>query len=171
MKNIIHLGLLTLLFFLVACHSENTDQDATLPISDEMPNDFDFIVKFGITKKNEINTYENTITKDLIANGTVTTNLILTDDEMAMIYKKMKEVNITETKQYVPKSGCSMEPYSEDEWMITLNGEEIKHNISGTYCEKTDDAKEMIELRDYVHSFVESKEVYKSLPNAEGGYE
>ncbi len=40
------------------------------------------------------------MTKDLVVGGVATTKLILTE-EMKDIYEKMKEINITETKESV----------------------------------------------------------------------
>ncbi len=137
----------------------------------EMPSDFDFIVEFGVLKKNVITTYEDTVTKDLISDGTATTNLIFTTEEMESIYREMKDMNITETKNLVPKTNCAKEPFSEDNWEITINGEVITHAVSGKYCETTNDAKQLIELRNYVFSLVKNKEEYKKLPEAKGGYE
>lgn len=55
-----------------------------------MPDDFNFSIHFGVQKRNEINTFDGTVTKDLIADGTATTELTLTKDEMKDIYKKCK---------------------------------------------------------------------------------
>lgn len=57
-----------------------------------MPSDFDFSIRFGVHKRNEVNTFEGTVTKDLIADGTATSKLILTEAEMRDIFKKMQHV-------------------------------------------------------------------------------
>ena len=94
---------------------------------------------------------------------------------MKDIYKKMKEMNITETKEFTPKTlfgkRCTLEPYGEDEWEISINGETITHYISGEYCEPTNDAKQLLELRNDVFNIVKSKDEYKSLPEPNGGYD
>lgn len=155
--------------------SKNVTSSTTLHIPKDMPSDFDFSIQFGVQKRNEINTFDGTITKDLIANGTATTELILTEEEMQNVFKKMNEINIAETKEFVPKSingiVCVQEPHEEDEWKITINGETITHLISGEYCELTNDAKQLIELRNYVFKIIKSKSEYKSLPESKGGYE
>lgn len=144
-------------------------------IPEEMPNDFNFSIHFGVRKSNEINTFDGTVTKDLIADGTVTTELTLTKDEMKDIYKKMQDINIAESKEFTPKSlsgsVCMQEPYEEDEWKITINGKMITHFISGKYCEPTNDSKQLIELRNDVFNIIKSKDEYKSLPKSTGGYE
>ena len=173
MKQISYVILFSLTLFILGCESESTlKEDSnfnTMPM--EMPSDFDFIVEFGVLKKNVFNTYEETVTKDLITDGTATTNLTFTAEEMESIYQEMKNVNIIETKNLVPVTNCAQEPFSEDEWEITINGEVITHVISGQYCETTNDAKQLIELRNYIFSLVKNKEEYKKLPEAKGGYE
>jgi len=156
--------------------SPSNETDSTIQaMPEDMPNDFGFSVLFGIGKKNKFNTFKETVTKDLIEDGTTTVDLVLTEEEMNEIYERMKEINIRETKELVPKpindSICSQEPYEEDEWKITINGETITHSVSGTYCEPTNDAIQLIELRKFVLSKIESKEQYIELPDSKGGYD
>lgn len=126
-------------------------------------------------KKRKINTFEGTLTKDLIVDGTVTTDLNLTEVEMENIYEKMQEINVSETKEFIPEpindEVCTQEPYEKDEWKIIINGDTITHLNSGEYCEPTNDGKQLFELRNYVFDIVKSKEEYKSLPEPRGGYE
>lgn len=155
--------------------SKNATNSPAQNIPKDTPSDFDFSIKFGVQKNNEINTFEGTVTKDLIADGTATTELILTEEEMKDVYVKMQEINIAETKEFSPEpidgTICVQEPYGEDEWEIIINGETITHLIPGKYCEPTNDAKQLIELRNYVFHIIKSKDEYKSLPESTGGYE
>ncbi|NIK78103.1 hypothetical protein FHS15_003241 [Paenibacillus castaneae] len=140
----------------------------------EMPNDFNFIVRYGYgeAQKNEINTYEHTVTKDLIVKGTATANITFTPEELKSIYEKMREINIMGTKVLAPStSNCGVIPYNEDSWEIRLNGETKSFTWSEKHCELTNDAKQLLELRTYIQHLVEDKEEYKKLPEAEGGYD
>ncbi|QFF99032.1 hypothetical protein PB01_09450 [Psychrobacillus glaciei] len=172
-------------FVLNACHQPIKDSNEvdfirsnestvqTMP--EDMPNDFGFSIQFGMGKKNEINTFEGTVTKDLITDGITTAAVTFTDEEMNEIYEKMKELNIIETKKIIPEpidgTNCIQEPHEEDEWKITINGETISHTVSGAYCEPTNDAKQLIELRNYVFSIIRSKEEYIELPESKGRYQ
>lgn len=155
--------------------SKNVANTTTQNTPIGMPSDFNFSIQFGVQKKNEINTFNGTVTKDLISDGMATTELSLTKEEMKNIYKKMLEINIAEAKQFTPKpingTVCVQEPHEEDEWKIIINGETITHLISGEYCEPTNDAKQLIELRNYVFNKIKSKGEYKSLPVSKGWYE
>ena len=151
----------------------HSDSFASMP--EDMPDDFNFSIQFGVGKNNEINTSEGTVTKDLIEDGTATTEIALTEEEMETIYEEMKEINIVETKEFEPEpvngTMCSTQPHEEDEWEIIIDGETITHSVSGAYCDPTNDTKQLIGLRDYIFSIVRGKEAYKELPNAKGGYE
>jgi hypothetical protein len=136
-----------------------------------MPSDFNFSIAFGVGKRNEINTFDGTVTKDLISDGTKTVDLKFNDEEMSAIYVKMKEVKINETKEFVPAGGCRREPYEEDEWKIKVDRETITLYISGEYCDPTYDAKQLIQLRNYIFSIVKGKDAYQSLPKPSGAYE
>ncbi|SDM90552.1 hypothetical protein SAMN05518871_102529 [Psychrobacillus sp. OK028] len=155
--------------------SKNGTNSTTQNMPKNMPEDFDFYIQFGVQKKNEVNTFKDTVTKDLIADGIATTELILTEEEMKNIYEKMQEINIVETKEFTPEpingTVCMQEPYEEDVWKIMINGESFTHVISGKYCEPTNEAKQLVELRNYVLNIIKSKDEYKSLPVSNGGYE
>ncbi len=168
MKKLFSIMILT--FLLTACSL--FINPVSMP--ENMPDDFDFSIKFGFDKKNEINTYDGTVTKDLIMDGTATATITFIHEEKQNIYDRMKEINITETKKLTPKltdRTCFQEPHEDDEWKITINGETYKHSISGEYCHPTDDAKELIELRNEIFRMVEGKKAYQDLPEARGGYD
>lgn len=140
----------------------------------EMPDDFDFIVSFGYGEhtKNEIDTFEDTVTKDLIINGSATANLIFTLDEMQSIYEKMREINIMDMKGLAPNElNCSQVPYNEDTWEISVDGKSNTLTWSDKHCDISKDAKELLELRLFVQHIVEEKDTYKQLPKAKGGYD
>ena len=138
-----------------------------------MPSDFDFSVSYGYgdRTKNEINTYADTVTKDLIMNGAATADIALSDDEMRGIYAKMREIDIMAAKKLPEKNGCFRTPSNEESWKVTANGETTTFTWTDEYCDLTDDANRLLELRRYIHGIVEAKEAYKALPAAEGGYD
>lgn len=140
----------------------------SMPVT--MPDDFDFLVKFGVRKRNEINTYENTVTKDLVTNGTVTTSLTFTTEEMEKIYLKMKELNIANWKNINLQTNCRRIPPIEEEWEIKISGKAITQTISAQSCTESLKENQLLELRNYIYSFIEEKEAYKNLPEAEGEY-
>lgn len=165
-------GMIAIIAVLMGC-SQNVETMNEMP--DTMPEDFAFKLEYGVGKNNVVNTFEGTVTKDLIGDGTASTELAFNQEELSAIYEMMKETNIFEEKSFIPQptSGvtCQKEPFEEDEWEIFMNGETITHSISGTYCEPTDDMMEMLELRQLVWEIVKAKPVYQELPEANGAYE
>ncbi|OMF96545.1 hypothetical protein BK147_14130 [Paenibacillus sp. FSL R7-0337] len=141
---------------------------------EDMPADFDFFVRYGYGEvtKNEINTYQDTVVKDLIMNGTATADITLTEDEMRSIYERMRGIGIMGKLALVPlKQGCAVVPYQEDSWRITVNGFTRNWSWSGGKCELTEDAEQLLELRTFIAEIVAGKEEYQALPEAEGGYD
>src|SRR5699024_5424399 len=65
------------------------DHPTARTMPDEMPGDFGFSISFGYGKRNEINTFNGRVTKDLIEDETITVDMALTDAEMLEVYEKM----------------------------------------------------------------------------------
>ncbi|QOS79730.1 hypothetical protein JNUCC31_01895 [Paenibacillus sp. JNUCC31] len=122
--------------------------------------------------KNEINTYEDQVIKDLIIKGTATADITLTTEEMHSIYAKMYEINVMGMQDVtVTDSNCLTEPYNEESWKITVDGEVKLLTWSDQHCDVTNEADQLLKLRKFIQQIVETKEAYKELPEAEGGYE
>ncbi|KUP21322.1 hypothetical protein [Paenibacillus sp. DMB5] len=137
-----------------------------------MPADFAFSVRFGITGKNEINTFNGTVTKDLVTKGTAQAELVLTDSELADIYARLRTIDIyRELKLEPDMKNCEMTPFGEEHWQIRLDGEERSFYWDEENCEITADAEQLKELRSYIFELVKSKPAYLELPEAVGGYE
>lgn len=140
-----------------------------------IPEQFNFSVSFGYgtVNKNEINTFNNTVTKDLVTKGTATANLTLTDEEMADIYDRVREIDVLrELDLDNSDSNCSSTPVNEDHWEIQVDGVERTFDWSSEQCELTDDANNKLkELRNYIFDIVKDKKEYKELPEAAGGYD
>jgi hypothetical protein len=154
-----------------------SDAGTNLPVNqmpEEMPVDFDFLVSYGYgeVNKNEINTYKDSVTKDLIMNGTAAAGIAFSGDEMRSIYDRMREMNIMGSLELVPATlSCSAIPYQEDNWQITADGVTRNLTWSDENCELTDDANQLLELRNFIKDIVAGKDAYKALPESEGGYD
>lgn len=147
-----------------------TSVTGQMPVT--MPPDFAFSVRFGITGKNEINTFNGTVTKDLVVKGTAQAELVFTDSELADIYARLRTINIYRELNLEPDSrNCVQTPFDEEHWRIRLDGEERSFYWDEENCEITADAKLMKELRSYIFELVKSKPAYLELPEAVGGYD
>ncbi|GAE26937.1 hypothetical membrane protein [Halalkalibacter wakoensis JCM 9140] len=154
---------LLMLWILSACTSTNN----VLP--EEKPNDFAFSLKYGVTAANELNTYENTYTKDLVVAGTATTDLILSNEEVQVIYEKFRNANVVELPEEKGGSTC-MEPHNRYELFMTVAGEEY-HLKWDTSCESSA-FNHWEETMNYINrEMIYPKEEYQSLPEPTGGYD
>ncbi|WP_430786948.1 hypothetical protein VBD025_15160 [Virgibacillus flavescens] len=175
MKKVLFIILITLILGACSQTETNTISSATENMPESMPEDFNFSVQFGMGKKNEINTFEGIVTKDLITDGTATAEITLTEKEMSKVYEEMREVNIVELNNFTPESVngtiCIQDPHGEDEWKITFNNETITHFLSLKYCEPTNDARKLIQLRNYVLKIIKNKDEYQALPDSKGRYQ
>ncbi|HEX6923436.1 MAG TPA: hypothetical protein VF149_06390, partial [Bacillales bacterium] len=60
-----------------------------------LPSDFEFVIHYGVGGKNAVNTFNHTVTKDLITAGTATIeDFSFTKEERNKIYRKMREANV-----------------------------------------------------------------------------
>ncbi|ADI00249.1 hypothetical protein [Salisediminibacterium selenitireducens] len=157
------LFLLFLLFVLGACNSTGE----VLP--DEKPDDFAFSLKYGVTAANELNTYNNTYTKDLVEDGTATTEMILSNEEMNFIYEKFRSADVLGLPEENGESPC-MEPYNRYELSMTVDDED--------YTVKWDTSCETIALNNWKDTMnvinreiIFPKDEYQSLPEPTGGYD
>ncbi|MEK5447209.1 hypothetical protein [Paenibacillus sp. FSL R7-0331] len=173
-----------LLSFLTSCapnasvSSKSPDKSnrSTITAAAQMPEarpaDFAFSVRFGITGKHEINTFDGTVTKDLVLNGTAKAELVLTDSEMADIYARMRTINIYRELELEPdRKNCAKTPFDEEHWQIRMDGAQFSFDWDDEACETTKDAKQLKELRSYIFELVKTKQAYLELPEAVGGYD
>ena len=118
-----------------------TKSDKQMP--NEMTEDFNFSLSFGYgeVNKNEINTYNNSVTKDLIMKGTAKADVSFSQDEMQSIYEKMREINIMGMNEFSQQGGCSQTPSNTDIWKITINGETKTFSWTDQDCSVSNDEK------------------------------
>ncbi|MBU9719966.1 MULTISPECIES: hypothetical protein [Bacillaceae] len=158
--------LVFLLLMMVIFSACNTTKEA-LPA--EKPEDFAFSLKYGITAANEINTYDNTYTKDLVEDGTATTELVLSDEELETIYEKFRSADVLALPEEKGGSAC-MEPYNRYELTMTANGEDYQLSWDLS-CESRALNKWDRTLNVIIREMIFPKEEYQSLPEPTGGYD
>ncbi|TMW72829.1 hypothetical protein [Alteribacter natronophilus] len=156
--------LLGFCFFLGACETES---EAWMP--DEKPDDFNFSLHFGYGAQNELNTFEDTFTKDLIEDGQVTTEMVLTDEEMERIYTNMREADVLGVSDNTEGSTCS-DPHHSYQLVLQADGEEFRDSWN-TSCE-TEATTRWESFMDFlVSDIIEPRPEYQALPEPTGGYD
>lgn len=134
------------------------------------PNDFKMIFKYGVQQKNELNTFNGVYTKDMILDPSITAALSLSQEELDNIYNKMIEINFFD---YPDKFSFKQVviPYSRYYFKVQHNGQikELSWDEKIVLDDKR--ADKLRELISYIMNVIQSKEEYKNLPPAKGGYE
>lgn len=127
---------------------------------------FDFAFKYGVGAKNELDTFHDTFTKDMIVDAPITITLKLTDEELDGIREKIEELNL-----FRPTEGSStkviMSPCTDYDLLTQTFA--VQSHVAWDGCE--DGVNQDLEsLETYIRSIVESKDAYKALPEPQGGY-
>jgi hypothetical protein len=155
------------------------------PVPDEvmpaaMPDDFDFIVTYGLGGMNVMDTFKGVYTRDLIEAGSADVPLQLSQQEMIQIYSEMKKINIMKYPYtYSPlrtvDSGLydrsHVDPYYTYSLKLRINGrykEIYWKNENYSVIGNSNNLKEMISS---IFSIVNTKEIIKSMPTPRGGYD
>ncbi|MBE3582024.1 MAG: hypothetical protein IMW96_10415 [Thermoanaerobacteraceae bacterium] len=144
------------------------------------PEDFNFILKYGVGAKNVLDTFAGTFTKDLVNTGTVTTGLTLTPQEMAAVYAEMRRLNIfAYPEEFAPRQKgldqVYISPHPTYYLKVQMDGKVKEICWEDTAGEQNLSAQpqEAVQLRNLIDNIVrmiEAKEEFKQLPKPEGGY-
>jgi hypothetical protein len=159
--------ILVLAFIVLSCTDSGTS-----------PEDRNFNVKlrYGISARNELNTFQNTYTKDLILDGTVTVPFVLSDIELQQIRNKMDEIGFvsypdTFVAVTIDTIIQTIEPHPTYDFEVKLNFS-IKHLYwDDTIINQNAQAIKLRELISLIQTIIESKPEYTKLSPARGAYQ
>jgi hypothetical protein len=132
--------------------------------------DFNLLFKYGVGAKNELNTFENTCTKDMILSPSITIWLYLSDEEMDQIEQKMIEIDFFNYPSTFPLSTERFVTPSEDFYIKVQNGtatKEVSWNSNSQLGNVEDNLRQLVRC---ITDIVEKRPEYKSLPPPNGGY-
>lgn len=160
----------------------DTEQTYTLTDCDGEPNEiniltksydveaqdaFEFILKYGVNQKNEINTMDQKLVKDL-QNGEVSevSGFHFSKEERGLIFKKMVLSNYLKEKSL--SNTCNQKPHVSYNLTIKINGGNRAYEW--TECDKSTDGVAMTFLANEIINIVQAKDEYKRLPAVKGVY-
>ena len=137
---------------------------------------FNIRFKYGVTARNELNTFENKFTKDLILDGTVTIPFVLSDNDLAAIEGKLTEIDFftypdtfivqtTDTVGYISHHSTFIFKVKSESIIKTLVWADAI--VAPLGDERPSKLREAIA---FIRSIIESKPEYQRLPAARGGY-
>lgn len=135
---------------------------------------FNILVKFGIYARNELNTFNDTFTKDLILDGTATTRLVLSQTDFDSIESRMLSIDIFSYPDtfvvqhsdtvgfFIPYQTYALKVKVDSRWKdLFWKDSIISSDPRGT---------ELREAFEFIRRLVASKPEYGQLPPARGGY-
>ncbi|MBK7103783.1 MAG: hypothetical protein IPH62_00665 [Ignavibacteriae bacterium] len=123
--------------------------------------------------KDELNTYDNYLVKDLVLDGLKKVEFWFTTEEQQKIEKKIIETNFYSLPDTIFDNGpVEISPNFEQYLKIQINGQE--KDITWEYVleeNRIQEYESIIELSEFIKRIIESKPEYKSLPPKNGGYD
>jgi hypothetical protein len=166
------LALVLALFSVSGCENQAPADNTASPEQ----SDFNLIFKYGVTARNELNTFNGTYTKDLILDPPVTTELRLSEEEMDRIYQKMVEIdffNYPDEFSVTPtpgERGFIIEPYERYYFKVECDSKVKELRWKDILKNSDEKAAKLRELISLIKGIIESREEYKKLPAPSGGY-
>ncbi len=134
-----------------------------------------FSIRYGIGGRNELNTFNNTLTKDLILDGTVTVPFSLTAAELDSIKGTMEKISFfSYPDTFVVVSHDSLlafvTPYNTYDFKVVSRGITKTLFWNDAIIANDTEAAKLRELIGVIRAIVESKPAYRQLPPARGVY-
>jgi hypothetical protein len=144
-----------------------------VPQYDSSKNVINIIFKYGVMAKNQLNTFNGTFTKDLVIDGTITTKMILPQEELKSILQKTIDIGFFNyPASFPPNPNRTVTPQT-DYYLKVQNSEgsitkEVSWNTNSLLEGNTEE--NLGQLAVYIMNMVEEKPEFKALPPAHGGY-
>lgn len=127
--------------------------------------------------ENELNTFENTFQKDLVWDGVKKIDFWLTTEEQNSILEKADAIDffaLPDTFKYISQDSVSVHIDPDPgEQILRIKYQSKDKTTIWSYPTVENDSRfnDLLELRNYIRTIIESKQEYKSLPAARGGYD
>jgi hypothetical protein len=152
-------------------------------IPKERPGDFDIRFSYWILpeQQNIYDTYEGTLQKDLVTNGTATADLFESNERLDEIYKKISELELYAISQDMTSENLTttdqmfyVTPCTEYEIKFTIDG--VEYTVTGddtasNYIRQNRDADHFWQFKEFMQDLYRSSDEYQNLPKAEGAYD
>ncbi|WP_405176025.1 DUF4362 domain-containing protein [Paenibacillus sp. FSL H8-0261] len=156
-------------YTLTGCEGEQAKIELLqIPFDVTKQDKFEFVLKYGVNQKNEINTIEKKLVKDL-QNGEVVevSDFELSEQERGQIFKEMVLANYLGEKEL--STECNRKPAVSYDLSVQINSGE--RHYQWTECQNTEDDGQMTELAQAIIKIVQAGSIYKQLPEVKGHYE
>jgi len=137
---------------------------------------FNMIFKYGITAKNELNTFEGSYTKDMIMDPPITVDMVLSEEELDIILQKMMEIDFINypdrfAVEVAPGEMMGQRtPFPSYYFKVEYDSQVKELWWDDKIINESEKADRLRELINLIIGIIESKEEYKKLPAPRGGY-
>lgn len=131
------------------------------------PTTFNLIFRHGVGAKNELNTFEQTYTKDMVMDPPVTIKFKISESELTSIYQKINDLKLFDMNEEITDGNMFRTPC--DSYYLKVQIDTTPKDLSWDNCRGKISDK-LQEFTNYIISVIESKEEYKKLPTPKAGY-
>ena len=135
---------------------------------------FDILFRYGISARNELNTFDGTFTKDLILDSTRTTSFVLSETELDSIAEDLSAADIfSYPDTFVVQTGDTavfITPHQTYILKIRQGNTWKEVYWEDSLIAPDPRAGRLRQTFNAIRALVESKPEYKKLPPARGGY-
>lgn len=169
----LHIIVFSFLISLAAfsCAENVTDNSSLATITD--PQNVKILYKYSF--KNELNTFTQKLTKDLVLDGTITVNFWLTDSEQMRILEMADQIGFFEMPDhlYNKNTDSTIICIYPSAWNPSLTikfGNKEKTIYWNSYNSIPQEYAKLQKLTSLIETIIKSKKEFKDLPAARGGY-
>ncbi len=165
MKNLISKIFITLIFIIiVSCSSLNDSMDEQY---------INIHMHYGF--QNEVNTFTDKLTKDLVLDGTITVDFSFTTEEQFRIEEMIYLYNfysLSDSIRYIPIDSISAveSPNPGIQFLRVKHNDKDKIVYWSYPLPNNNEGKSILEIYNFIREIIESKPVYQNLPESKGGY-
>ncbi len=136
----------------------------------KLPDDFNFIARYGIAEENSINTFDNTFTKKINWDRDTTISLTFPLEEKKKVYNKIMNYAIKElSDNYKPKSTTDISPSPTYYLLFKMNGTIYEITWETNTFSEEKEAKKLRALFTHIDNYLKEQEVIANLPDDERG--
>ncbi len=135
---------------------------------------FNADLKYGICARNELNTFNDTFTKDLVNAGTVVTRLELTDTEFESIEARLTSIGVFDYPDTLlpPHLGTLVIVTPAPTYILKIHLGSRQKTIfwNDAHLQSDTQARNLRDACAFIRAIIEARPEYRQLPEPSGGY-
>ncbi len=131
---------------------------------------FDFVFRYGVGAKNELNTYSGTFTLDMVSDPSITADLKLTVEDKWQILQKINETDFFNLPSSYPKEPNMWMSTQVDYYIKAQYGSRVNEITWNNNSHIDGNVEKLQQLADLMIGTIQGKAEYKALPTPRSGY-